>query len=290
MEIDALRSFIAFVETGSFTKAGKQVFRSQSAISQQMKKLEQQLNKTLFEKVGRRQILTDEGVILLSYAKRIVELHDEAVCNIKDAPVIRPLIIGCPDDYVQDILMKLVNIIENLLPNLSLRIICRNSVELRKLLNDGLIDIAIVTQKSNQSQGYTLLQEKGIWAFNGDTKNLQVKLQENKSLPLVLYDESCGFHASPTQGLTQEKIKHHIICVSPSLMAIQNFVMAGKGVTVVAESSLGAMQCLSDKEIGFELPLLPEIAVELIIGANAHPNFGRIQLEMVGKIFRQLAI
>ena len=79
MDIDALRSFIAFVDTGSFTRAAKQTFRTQSAISMQMKKLEEETGHSLFIKEGRNLSLTDQGQELVSYARRLIALHDEAI-------------------------------------------------------------------------------------------------------------------------------------------------------------------------------------------------------------------
>ncbi|WP_259399675.1 LysR family transcriptional regulator [Pseudoalteromonas sp. SG43-6] len=83
MDLDALRTFCAFVETGSFTRAAQQVCRTQSAVSMQMKKLEQELGNPLFIKQGRQLVLSSSGVHLASYAKQLLALHDEAYKQLK---------------------------------------------------------------------------------------------------------------------------------------------------------------------------------------------------------------
>ncbi len=84
MDIEALSSFLAFVETGSFTCVAKQSFRSQSAISMQMKKLEDELNTQLFTKDGRMLVLTEDGQRLAAHATQIIATHDEALLELKN--------------------------------------------------------------------------------------------------------------------------------------------------------------------------------------------------------------
>ena len=288
MEIDALRSFIAFVETGSFTDAGKQVFRSQSAISQQMKKLEEQTGKALFYKQGRQHGLTDEGKFLLSYARHIIGLHDEALMQLKKTQTIRPLYLGCPDDYVQLVLPKVIELIKAQQPDLSVYIHCHNSRQLRKMLNDGELDCAIVTRSDHFKQGYELLQDIGVWGFNGNINALKASIDSLGYMPLVLYDESCHFHTSAIQGLSQLKIASKVKYVSESLSAIQSLVMAGEGITMLAHCSLGSLTELKADTLGMALPKPPEITIDLIAGANGHPMFGRNQIEAISHSFNDL--
>ncbi len=91
MDIDALRSFLAFVETGSFTRAAKQINRTQSAFSAQMRKLEDELHVSLFEKEGRNLVLSEAGMSLRAHAEKLVSLHNQAVKQVKRYENKRPL-------------------------------------------------------------------------------------------------------------------------------------------------------------------------------------------------------
>lgn len=284
MDIDALRCFIAVVETGSYTGAAKQVYRSQSAVSQKMNKLAEQTDKTLFIKSGRMLELTEDGKFLLGYARHIISLHDDVMRQMRDSKqIIRPLQLGCPDDYAELSLPKVVASIQACVPNLPIQVHCNNSTRLQEMLAAGTIDTAIVSRSSAQESGQYLQQSHGVWAFNGDSKTLGDHYENTKTVPLVLFEKSCHFHHAAVHGLSQLNVPSQIICSANSVGAIESLVLAGQGITVVAECSLGQMTPLTDDNSPFEfgLPKLPSVIIEMAIAANAHPNFGRAQLAEV---------
>ncbi len=284
MDIEALRCFIAVVETGSYTQAAEQVHRSQSAVSQKMTKLTEQADKTLFIKSGRKLELTEEGKFLLGYARHIISLHDDALGQLRGiSKIVRPLELGCPDDYAQQVLPKVVAQIRACVPDLPIHIHCHNSMRLREMLDAGTLDVAIVSRLSAQEAGQFLQQDKGVWAFDGDTERLKANFDHMRKVSLVLIDESCHFHHAAVQSLSQINIASQIICSVNSVSAITSLVVSGLGMTVVAQSSLGQMIALTDSinPLPFSLPKLPEVIIEMVITANAHPNFGRAQLAEV---------
>lgn len=286
MDIESLRCFIAVVETGSYTDAAKQIYRSQSAVSQKMQKLTDQTDKTLFVKLGRRLELTEDGKFLLGYARHIISLHDDALRQMHDnKEITRPLQLGCPDDYAQIVLPKVIAIIHTCMPNLPIHVHCHNSMRLRKMLSAGELDTAIVSRSSAKEAGFFLQQDQGVWAFDGDAKRLKKNYEKSRSIPLILFDESCHFHHSAIQGLGQINVTSQVICSANSVGAISSLVMAGQGISVVAKSSLGQTTLLTknNNPLPFKLPKLPEVIIEMVIAANAHPNFGRAQLAEVCK-------
>ena len=281
MDIDALRCFVAVVETGSYTQAAAHVHRSQSAVSQKMQKLTEQTGKTLFIKSGRLLELTEDGKFLLGYARHIISLHDDALRQLHASkPIVRPLRLGCPDDYAQVVLPKVIQHIQGCVPNLPIHIHAHNSMRLRDMLSANLLDAAIVSRSSAKEAGQFLQQDKGIWAFNGDSDGLKRHYHDKGFVPLVLFDDSCHFHHAPIQGLSQINIASQLICSASSVGAIASLVLSGQGVTVVAESSIGNMTPLTkdNNPLPFTLPKLPEVIIEMVIAADAHPNFGRAQL------------
>ena len=108
LQIDYLRTFIALAETKSFTKAGIQVNRSQSAVSMQIKRLEDEIGKKLFERIGKTVELTDEGNILIKYAMRIVKEHDDAIRALSKPDLEGFIRFGSPEHYTIGILPKLL--------------------------------------------------------------------------------------------------------------------------------------------------------------------------------------
>ncbi len=292
MDIEALRSFIAFVETGSFTRASQQVYLTQSAVSQQMKKLEEQTGNALFYKVGRQLSLTEEGKFLLTYARQIVSLNDDALIQLQKKENIRALKLGCPDDYVQAVLPRVVAIIQSINPNIHLDILCANSMQLRKLLDKGELDLAIITGSSQANEGYFLLEDDSIWAFNGDKDRLR-QLFNEQELPLILYDKSCHYHSSAVHGLSKLNIPAKVIAVSQSSNAIISMVQAGMGITALARISKGNLveidnDILNDVSLPTlaTLPMLPTVRIEITLSAKLHPNFGRTHVEELVKRFK----
>lgn len=293
MDIEALRCFVAVVETGSYTQAAEQMHRSQSAVSQKMQRLAEQTDKALFIKSGRLLELSEDGKFLLGYARHIISLHDDALRQLRDSKqIIRPLQLGCPDDYAQVILPKVIQYIRARVPNLPIHIHCHNSIRLRELLSSGTLDAAIVSRSSAKEAGQFLQQDKGVWAFDGDLSRLAKNFVKDSIVPLVLFDESCHFHHAAIQGLSQINIASQVICSANSVGAISSLVLAGQGVTVVAKSSLGQMTILTEHNnpLPFTLPKLPEVIIEMVITANAHPNFGRAQLAEVCEDYLEVAV
>jgi len=284
MDIEVLRCFIAVVETGSYTQAAEQVHRSQSAVSQKMQRLAEQVDKSLFTKSGRVLELTEDGKFLLGYARHIISLHDDALRQMQQSKqIIRPLQLGCPDDYAQVVLPKVIQYIKACVPNLPVHIHCHNSIRLRELLSTGVLDAAIVSRSSAKEAGHFLQQDNGVWAFDGNTSRLANSYYNNASVPLILFDESCHFHHAAIQGLSQINVASQVVCSANSVGAISSLILTGQGITVVAKSSLGQMTALTkaNNPLPFVLPKLPEVIIEMVITANAHPNFGRAQLSIV---------
>lgn len=263
MDIEALRSFIAFVDTGSFTRAAKQTHRTQSAISMQMKKLEEATDKALFIKEGRNLGLTDHGRKLVSYARRILAIHDEALGELKRRNDQPPLVIGCPDDYAESILPKLVRLILDAHPDQELSLKCAGSTQLRLMLDQGEIDVAILTRAPEKEEGYLLQHDKGVWAHGGFPE-----LFERDVLPLALYEADCKFHSTVIDGLEKQNRPHTLVSTSSSATAIKSLLREGIAVSALARSSVSA-GLISVENTG--LPELPAVDIVLAIAPHPHP-------------------
>ncbi|MBV7263224.1 LysR family transcriptional regulator [Photobacterium sp. WH24] len=261
MDIDALRSFLAFIDTGSFTRAAKQTFRTQSAISMQMKKLEQELDKYLFQREGRQLVLTHEGQQLASYARRLLSLHDEAVSSLKSNTDTQPLLIGCPDDYAETLLPHLVFLIREQLGPVQIHVTCASSVRLRQLMDKGELDAAMLTRHPDSEEGHFLMHDQGVWYGTS-----QSDLLHRRPLPIALFQADCKFHAAALDGLMKQEISFDLISCSSSATAQRGMVRAGLAIGAMARSSMAPdLRVL----IADWLPSLPNIDIVLALASRS---------------------
>ncbi|CCQ12302.1 Transcriptional regulator [Pseudoalteromonas luteoviolacea B = ATCC 29581] len=266
MDVDSLRTLLAFVETGSLTRAAKQVYRTQAAVSMQMKKLEQELGVSLFDKQGRNLVLTREGQQLARNAARLVHLHDETKDLVAKSRGVVSIRIGCPDDYVDAILPRLIRFLKQTYNELDVQVVCRASITLRTLLDVGEIDFAIVSRAAGSDEGKLLIKSQGIWVGHPTTQ-----ISRQKHLSITSFERDCKFHQAAIEGLTQSGITFSVMASSQSLSAQLALIRAKLAIGAMAKLS-----CPSDLvDINStELPGLPMVELAIICNQNTLRVFG----------------
>ncbi len=264
MDIELLRAYVAVVDTGSLTRAARQVHRTQAAVSMQMKRLEEQAGCPLFRKDGRTLALTDDGKQLVSYARRLLALHDEALSQLAPRENLPALRVGCPDDYAQSLLPLLVATLRSRHPELTLQLSCAPSITLRQRMDDGELDLTILTQAPGTDEGHLLLHDTGVWLcapeFDWDG---------HAPLPLVLYEADCKFHSAALDGLTKQHRAHEVVALSSQASVLLALVRQLGAVTAVATTS--KPDDLIEADPAWNLPMLPSIDIALLGTARAHP-------------------
>ncbi|KZN50185.1 LysR family transcriptional regulator [Pseudoalteromonas luteoviolacea] len=278
MDLDALRSFIAFVETGSFTRAAAQMHRTQSAISMQMKKLQQDVGQTLFMKEGRQLNLTAEGVVLAGYARQIIHLQEHAIANLSSTALQVVLRLGCPDDYAESILPRLVQLLHQHIEHLELNITCASSSELQHLLDQGLLDLAVVSRTPLSEAGYLLCHDKGTWvgAEHSD-------LLSRSTLSIAVFKRDCRYHQAAIEGLLKQKRAFKIIASSGSASALRGLIKNGLAIGAMANLSRNDLPALNDPL----LPFLPNVEI-VIIKSNAKAcAISDERVQFIAQRFRQ---
>ncbi|NRA76990.1 MAG: LysR family transcriptional regulator [Pseudoalteromonas sp.] len=278
MDIDALRTFCAFVDTGSFTRAAAQICRTQSAVSMQMKKLEQDLASPLFEKQGRQLVLSHQGHQLASYAKQLIVLHDEAFKQLKAGTGNLRVRIGCPDDYAHSLLPKLVDALHQQFNALDVQIRCAPSTELRAKLDQGLLDLVIATRSPDSEEGYLLQSSQGVWV-----KSPAFKINESTPLPIALFQRDCKFHQASIEGLLKAERRFHIIACCGSAGALHGLIKQGLAIGSMARIS---MQSGVEEICGISLPVLPVIDIVLLYGNHAHNPLSHEQLKQLVELIK----
>ena len=261
LDIDQLRTFIAIAETGSFTKAAEVVNKTQSAVSMQMKRLEERLERPVFARDGRASKLTEDGARLLDYARRIVKLNVETIAAFSDAELSGRVRLGVPDDYADRYLPEIMARFSRFYPGVELTVICEPSIDLLERIDGNEIDLAIVTNCETKRAVETFRRERLLWVTSG---RHSTHLEER--LPLALGRPSCSWRRAAIERLDSIGRPHRVLYSSSNAGAVAAAVLSGLAVSVLAESGLRpGMRVLTSAD-GF--PELPACRVGLV--RNAH--------------------
>src|SRR6201985_1292388 len=187
IDIDQLRTFIAIAETGSFTKAAEFVHKTQSAVSMQMKRLEERIERPIFARDGRASKLTEDGGRLLDYARRIVKLNMETIAAFSDENLSGRVRLGVPDDYADRYLPEIMARFSRAYPGVELSVACEPSVELVKHIDANELDLAIITDCGSSRASEVFRRERLLWVTsNRHSTHLE------EPLPLALGRPRCG--------------------------------------------------------------------------------------------------
>jgi len=262
LDVDQLRTFIAIAETGSFTRAADIVHKTQSAVSMQMKRLEERLDRSIFARDGRASKLTEDGERLLDYARRIVKLNVETIAAFSDELTGR-VRLGVPDDYADRYLPEIMARFSHSYPAVELSVICEPSVDLLERIDANEIDLAIVTNCESKRASETFRSERLLWV----TSNRHSTHLEER-MPLALGRPSCTWRRIAIDRLESIGRPFRVLYSSSNAGAVAAAVLAGLAVSVLPESGLRpGMRVLSASD-GF--PDLPSCRIGLV--RNAHES------------------
>ncbi|GAB2790778.1 LysR substrate-binding domain-containing protein [Halomonas shantousis] len=259
---ELLRTFVAIVDHGGFTRAAEAVNRTQSAVSMQVKRLEEEvIRRPLFERSGRQVHLTSEGNTLLGYARRILELHGEALNVLRQPDMVGRVRIGVPDDYVMRFLPGILRSFSQTWPMVDVEVHCAPSTQLLSR-QDGSLDLSIVTREPGQEMGELLRQEPMVWVVAESHSP-----HEQEPVPLALFDENCFCRQRACHALGRNGRRYRVAYSSPSLATLQAVVNAGLAVSVLMQSLVTSnMRILGEAE-GF--PTLHSASIVLLRAAEA---------------------
>jgi DNA-binding transcriptional LysR family regulator len=256
LDLDQLRTFAAIADTGSFTQAAEVVHKTQSAVSMQVRRLEERIGRPLFTRDGRNSKLTDDGERLLGYARRMVRLSDETVAAFDDSELSGSVQLGTGDDYAERFLPEILARFSRSNPLVEVSVFCEASVDLVRKTRLGELDLAIVTSHG-EGPVDILRTEPLVWVTSS-----QHCAADEEVLPLAMFTNPCIWRDEAIAALTAADRKYRILYQSANSAAISAAVLAGLAVTVLAESSLRpGMRVLGEAD-GF--PRLPSCEIGLI--------------------------
>ncbi|MFG1402766.1 LysR substrate-binding domain-containing protein [Xanthobacter sediminis] len=258
LDPDQLRTFVAIAETGSFTRAAEVVHKTQSAVSMQMKRLEDRVGRAIFARDGRASRLTEDGERLLDFARRIVRLNMEAVLTFADTELSGRVCLGVPDDYADRYLPDIMARFSRTHPGVELTVICEPTSELVQRIAAGTIDLAIITATEITARNAQVIRrERLMWVASA-----RHAVHQEPVVPLALGRPTCQWRGIAVARLAAAGRGHRILYSSPNSGAVAAAVLSGLAVSVFPESGLRpGMRVLGPAE-GF--PPLPPCDIGLL--------------------------
>jgi DNA-binding transcriptional LysR family regulator len=259
---ELLRSFAAIVDAGSMLRATERVFVTQSALSLQMKRLEDLVQMPLFNRDGRRLILTPAGQSMLGHAREILAANDRAVLALSGDVLVGPARIGFVQDFAETLLSGVLAQFTQLNPETQLQVRVGGSAELLNLMQADQMDVLLCMGAQNDPAAIRTAPMQ--WLGDDDLCRQEV-------LPLAVLERPCRFRDAALAALEQAGRPHRIVLETPSLAALRAAVESGLGITCRTTHFM-------DKIIGADeaLPSLPHVAYVRHVRGNPHPTISRL--------------
>ncbi|QJQ15329.1 transcriptional regulator LrhA [Enterobacter hormaechei] len=272
LDLDLLRTFVAVADLNTFAAAAAAVCRTQSAVSQQMQRLEQLVGKELFARHGRNKLLTEHGIQLLGYARKILRFNDEACMSLMFSNLQGVLTLGASDESADTILPFLLNRISSVYPKLALDVSVKRNAFMVEMLKENEVDTVVTTHRPGQFDSLTLRTSPTHWYCAAE-----YVLQKGEPIPLVLLDDPSPFRDMVLAALNEAGIPWRLAYVASTLPAVRAAVKAGLGVTArPVEMMSPDLRVLGQSE---GLPSLPDTEYLLCHNAASNNELAKVVFE-----------
>lgn len=281
MSIDTvtLQCFLAIADTGSFTKAADRVGRTQSAISQQIAKLEQLTEKQLINR-GRSLSLTTDGEIFLGYAKKIYDLHRELLDRFKEPDLQGEVHFGLPEDYAAIVLSDVLVDFSRRHPRVMLNVECDLTYNIFEKFQQGKFDVILVkmSRPEELSNGLEIWNEPVQWIGKPE---LLPSLNKNSVIPLVLSPKPCVYRENAISALEKAGFRWRLAYSSPSYASKMAAVKAGLGLTVMQQTMIPDFLAPIEH---IDLPPLNDIHISLLKRDSANKAIDSLEYFLLKKL------
>jgi DNA-binding transcriptional LysR family regulator len=276
LDLDTLRTLAVAADLGGYGQAAARLGRTPSAISLQMKRLQEDVGASLFRKEGRGVALTEAGEIVLRYGRRMLAMNDELLDTIRGASLAGNVRLGCSQDFAETVLPDVLSQFTKLYPLVQMEVRIEGNAALVEAVQKNQLDLALAVGQAEHPTAEILGELELVWiAAQEFTSRL------DQPLPLVLLGPQCAFRREAIQRLDDAKLPWRIAAVSPSLAGLWATAIGGLGIT--ARSSLGLpAKLVWDREM-FDLPTLPAFPVTL----HAQPEARSDGVQRLREIIRQ---
>ena len=266
LDLELLRSFVSVVDTGGFTRAGQRVNRTQSTVSQQIRRLEETLGYPLLHRNGKQATPTEQGERLLSYSRRILALEQEArevLARPAGEGVVR---LGITEDFAAYRLTELLSDFARARPSLRLDVRCGLSVAMRRALERGEVDLALYKREAGEGGAIAAWPERLRWVAS---RKHPLDFRRDP-LPLVMSEQGCLYRYRMIHAVEVAGRSWHIAYSSPNLLGIQAAVSVGLGVSILPQVAILPDHRVLKARDGF--PPITNTEIALVAAAGASPT------------------
>lgn len=256
-DLDVLRTFVTGTELNSFAKAADRLGRSTSAVSAQLKKLEEQVGSPVLMKSGRGLVLTAVGESLLGQARHLLQLNDDIFADLQATQIEGSVRLGLQEDFGEHLLSDVLRRFAKVHPRVTLEVRIARNTELLSLIDSARLDLALAWDGGARTAHCQPLGAAQMhWI--GTRELPELPASQESPLPLVMFDAPCVLRSAATQALDQARIPWRIALTSPSVSGLWAAVSAGLGVTLRTRIGLPAHLQVLDG-----LPPLPTLGYRL---------------------------
>lgn len=265
LDLDLIRAFVAVAETQNFTRAGARLGRTQSTVSLQIKRLEEQVDAELFTRDPRRVVLTGHGEALLPQARRLLRVNDEIIGEMFEHSLEGEVRFGAPEDFATTHLPHILGDYARAYPHVTLSVTCDLTLHLMEKLQQGELDLALIKREPlGRDSGVSVWREHLVWAGAGEEV-----LHDGAPLPLIVAPSPCVYRKRATSALDAAGRAWRIAYTSHSLAGQHAALRAGLGVTALPSEMVPGDLMLFGEQHGF--PPLSDAEIALIRGGKTLP-------------------
>ncbi len=229
LDMDVLRTLVTACRLGSFNRAAAQIGRSQSAVSQQIRKLEEQVGAALFLKQGRGLVLTEAGEVVLAYGRRILDLNDEVVSAVRGRAIEGTVRFGLPADFAEAWLPAALGRFARAHPAVRVEAVVDRNRRLLERLDAGELDLVLALDNQARSDAEAIGSLAPAWI---GSPSMHPVLERGQPVSLAVFEAPCFFRRRAIEALDEARIAWRISFTSPSLHGLWAAVEAGLGVTL----------------------------------------------------------
>src|SRR4051812_25588827 len=262
LDADLLRSFVLIAEGGSFTRAAQAVGRTQSAVSMQIRRLEEALGQPLLLRGTRGVEPTQHGLWLLERARRMLALNDEIHATFRQPEVAGAVRLGSPDDYAIRWLPGILARFAVSHPAVQVEVTCAPSHELVERLAEDALDLTLISEGNEPAGARARWLWRGplLWVGTGE-------VARRRPLPLALASAGCSWRQAAIGALDAADLPWRMAYTAASLSGSLAVALAGLAVTVAMPAPLPE----GVRQLGAEegLPPLPDFAISLLRGPGS---------------------
>jgi DNA-binding transcriptional LysR family regulator len=275
LDLDQLRTLVAIEECGSFAAAAARLDLTQSAVTQQMQRLELRIGFPLFDKAGRNKRMSSHALRLLVYARQLLAVHDEALRGLTDSGEQGRVRIGAPHDMADLLLPRVLAQIAQTMPRMQIDIEISRSPYLMESLVQGRLDIVIANRVEPEVEGVLLRMHPTVWLCAAGYKH-----DPSKPVPLIVIDGPSLFHRMATEALQGAGLTWTASYTTSNVLGVKAALRAGLGVAARGIEFVDSYTRVLGVREG--LPPLPDVPYFLYMRKNTVSPVTRRVFEMIG--------